>query len=139
MKIIVDKKSTAVKNYIPQPTKLEGYTSFPRPLSRPYVNKAEYFKSNVLKEPKPLIKKEFMNTHNNFVFNKDHNFKSNNVGVSYMTASLMSMSQSQETREKVLNDFGKSKIIKALISKGVKSGSTKTNIDIGKLFLKNLV
>jgi hypothetical protein len=83
-KLDTDVLNFKVPNYIPQPNKFEGYTNFPRPLSRSYVNKTAYFKNNVMKVPKSLITKPFLNKHNNFISNKDKNFRTNNVGTSYM-------------------------------------------------------
>jgi len=108
-------------NYIPQPTKFEGYSNFPRPMSRPYVNKISFFKSNVMKIPKPLVKDKFMNTHNDFVFKTDEGFRHNNVGLSYMTGQFSSMSQSQNARATVLTDFRNSKILKSKMKKNDKS------------------
>lgn len=96
-KLDTDVLNFRVQNYIPQPTKFEGYSNFPRPLSRAYVNKTAYFKNSVLKEPKSLITKPFLNKHNNFISNKDKNFRTNNVGASFMSATMI-QPQNEETK-----------------------------------------
>ena len=129
----IDSIETNPKAYIPQPTKFEGYSNFPRPASKPYTNKLEYFKSNVIKVPKTLAKNRFLNSHNRGVMKSDisstlnHDVQrissssKNNVGISYMTASFASTeAQDYTSKSKVLEDFRSSKIIKQIVNKGLK-------------------
>ncbi|CAI2366207.1 unnamed protein product [Moneuplotes crassus] len=102
-----------LNHYVPQPNKFEGYSSFPRPVSRPYVNKAEFFKMNVLKKPKGLKQDKFLSIKNKSMNRKDENYKSNNVGTTFLTAKR---AQSQNNKTQVIKDFESSKLVKSAIA-----------------------
>ena len=129
----VESLKNEVSAYVPQPTKFEGYSNFPRPLSRPYTNKMGQFKAQVVKVPKSVFRDKFMDSKNNFVYKNDKNFKTNNVGVSYLTSSFASMTQSVSTRKTVINDFGSSKLIKSMVKNSYSKQSKNSNNALGRV------
>jgi hypothetical protein len=82
------------------------------------VNKAEFFRSNVIKEPKSLIKNKFLSTHNEFLIRNEVNFKKNNIGTSYMTASVSRDYPDKNSKKNVISDFKNSKLFQAKIQRG---------------------
>ncbi len=100
--------------YKPQPTKFEGYFNFPRPLSKPYVNKTQFFKMSVLKKPKPLVKNKFLNKKNNLLQRRDQNYRSNNVGTSFLTGKRVRQTKSQQNKREVIRDLKNSKLMKSV-------------------------
>ena len=78
--------------YSPQPNKFEGYSWFPRPASRPYNNKLQYFEANVIKVPSEIFTGKLLNKSNESTLrNNSASFLTNNIGVSHLTGASSSL------------------------------------------------
>jgi len=91
------------KIYSPQPMKFEGYSSFPRPLSRPYINKMHHFDINNIEVPKAAYTQRYLSGKNEeySTINKSEKFIRNNLGIKHLTASVSLIKKPKVDHEKL--------------------------------------
>ena len=79
--------------YSPQTSKFEGYTGFPRPVSRPYYNRNKFDNHNVVGIPKHIYRGLVAaeNMSDTEIKKNKTQFVTGNVGVSHLTANLVMM------------------------------------------------
>ena len=112
--------------YSPQPNKFEGYNYFPRPASRPYVNKLQYFEASAMKIPSEIFTERLLNKSNeNTIRNGSLSFLTNNVGVSHLTGAHSWLKMSKD-KNKIIQEIDSklklNKVKKFIINKNSVNG-----------------
>ena len=91
--------------YSPQIMKLDGYTQFPRPPSKPYCNRINY-QSEVSTNEFSLKEKKSIETIKKPCIYKNM-IKTRNVQASYLTASLSNKTPYENQRSNLIDSYSK--------------------------------